>query len=168
MKNFFVFLIGALLGAALVYFIFCKPSTMAMVDDPKGIITPAEARALDQAFNSRHQLISDSIVRRPDNRSSWYSLSDIRDYLTSAEKQAKTLGYTMNGVRIYLGAHADSSTEVGYTTMFFVPTGTQITAEGSMNIFNRMPPPVNPPDIPGGKGLNDGPTGIPPHANYPQ
>ena len=168
MKNFFVFLVGALLGAALVYFLCCKVSTEEMLDDPKGIITPAEAKVLDQAFNSRHQLISDSIVRRPDNRSSWYSLTDVRSYLISAEKQAKTLGYTMNGVRVYLGAHADSGTEVGYTTMFFIPTGTQITAKGSMNMFNLMPPPVNPPDIPGGNGLNGGEGGDPPSANYPQ
>jgi hypothetical protein len=168
MKNFFVFLVGALIGAAIVYFICCKPSTLEMVTEPKGIITPNEARALDQAFNSRHQLISDSIVRRPDNRSSWYSLADVRTYLTSAEQQAKTLGYTMNGVRIYLGAHADSGTEVGYTTMFFIPTGTQITAEGSMSFFNMMPPPVNPPDIPGGNGLNGGSDGMPPSSNYPQ
>lgn len=168
MKNFFVFLVGALLGAALVYFICCQPSNMEMVSDPKGVITPAEAKVLDQAFNSRHQLISDSILGRPDNRSSWYSLSDVRSYLTSAEKQAKTLGYTMNGVRIYLGAHANSGANVGCTTLFFVPTGTQITAKGSMNFFNMMPPPVNPADIPGGNGLNGGTDGIPPSSNYPQ
>ena len=167
MKNFVIFLIGALLGAILVYFIFYKSSSMDMVDSPKGLITPAEAKVLDQAFNSRHQLISTSIVGRPDNRSSWYSLNDVRTYLNIAEKQATSLGYTMNGVRIYLGAHQNVGTEVGYTTMFFIPTGYKTTAEGSMNLLNFMPVSGN-GDIPGGDGLNGGTDGMPPSSNYPQ
>ncbi len=167
MKNFFVFLVGALMGAAIVYFLYNKTSTEEIVADPKGIITPDEAKVLDQAFNSRHQLISDSIVKRPDNRSSWYSLSDVRSYLSIAEKQATDLGYTMDGVRIYLGAHPDTTNEVGYTTMFFVPTGTKNLAEGSMSLFNfNFAAPS--PDIPGGDGLNGGEGGDPPSANYPQ
>ena len=139
-----------------------------MVEAPKGIITPAEASALDEAFNSRHQLISDSIVKRPDNRSSWYSLKDMRSYLDYAEKQAGTLGYTMDGIRVYLGAYPNTANGVGYTTMFFTPTGFQTTAQSSMSLFNMsMQPPVK-PDIPGGSGLNEGPAGVPPSANYPQ
>ncbi len=168
MKNLLLFVVGAIVGAAIVYFVCCKPLTEEMVDTPKGIITPEQATILDEAFNSRHQLISDSIVKRSDNRSSWYSLKDLRDYLTLAEKQASGLGYTMNGVRIYLGAYPNIANEVGYTTMFFIPTGTQNTmAEGNMNPLHFAPPPNN-PDIPGGNGLNDGTPGIPPGANYPQ
>lgn len=167
MKNFFVFLVGALIGAAIVYFLCCKPSVESIVDEPKGIITPAQATVLANAFNSRHQLISDSIVKRPDNRSSWYSLSDVRAYLTLAEKEASGLGYKMDGVRIYLGAHPDTANEVGYTTMFLVPTGTQTTAEGNMNFLN-LNFQLSPPNIPGGKGLNGGEPGYPPEANYPQ
>lgn len=169
MKNVVTLLIGALIGAALVYFFHTKTTTMNdQQTEPNGIIKPAEIKALDVAFNSRHQLISDSIVKRPDNRSSWYSLKDMRDYLNYAESQAKDLGYKMDGIRVYLGAHADEGNTVGYTTMFFVPTGNQITAEGNLNPFNMMAPPINPPDIPGGNGLNGGDPGHPPGANYPQ
>ncbi|MCK7591169.1 hypothetical protein M0G43_11335 [Subsaxibacter sp. CAU 1640] len=167
MKNIVTFLVGALVGAGIVYFLCCNDDTEEIIGTPKGIITPAEASALDEAFNSRHLLISDSIVKRPDNRSSWYSLQDVRDYLTIAEKQATGLGYKMNGVRIYLGAYPDTANEVGYTTMFFIPTGNEVTAESNMFNF-KMTQTGGSSDIPGGKGLNAGIPGDPPSANYPQ
>lgn len=169
MKNFFLFLLGLIIGAAAVYFYCCKDDSESMIDfiEPKGLITPAQATTLDRAFNSRHQLISDSIVGRPDNRSSWYSLSDVRDYLYYAENQAKDLGYTMNGIRIYLGAHNDTANENGYTTMFIVPTGNLVKSEANMNLFNFAIGDSN-PDIPGGDGLNDGGMGNPPGSNYSQ
>lgn len=168
MKNFFVFLLGALLGAAVVYFVCCESTEEDLVEVPKGIITPNEAKVLDEAFNSRHQLISDSIVKRPDNRSSWYSLTDLRSYLSSAEKQAIGLGYQMDGVRVYLGAYPDTADEIGYTTMFFIPTGTKKLAEGNMNVFNFSTQLGGSSDIPGGDGLNMGDPGVPPDSNYPQ
>lgn len=168
MKNFVVFLLGAIIGAGIVYFLCCKEKFDDGVVVPKGIITPEEAKTLDQAFNSRHQLISDSIVRRPDNRSSWYSLEDIRNYLDYAEAEVKGMGYDMTGIRVYLGAYPNTANEVGYTTMFFVPTGDLLrTGEANMLPYS-MPQGPTKPDIPGGPGLNAGDPGIPPSANYPQ
>lgn len=165
MKNFIVLLLGIAIGAAAVYFYCCNNELDNGIVEPKGLISPEEAKALDQAFNSRHRLISDSIVRRPDNRSSWYSLSDMRDYLNYAENEAKGLGYTMDGIRVYLGAYPNEDDKVGYTTMFFIPTGNQNSAEGSMlNISLEG----GSPDITGGFGLNGGQGGVPPQANYPQ
>lgn len=167
MKQLIVFVLGALIGAAIVYFYCCKVDLGEGILEPKGIITPEQAKTLDEAFNSRHQLISDSIVKRPDNRSSWYSLSDMRNYFDYAENQAKGLGYTMDGIRVYLGAYPDTANEVGYTTMFFIPTGTKNMAEGSMTMFNWNMAGSS-PDIPGGPGLNEGNHGDPPQANFPQ
>lgn len=167
MKNFLVFIVGAIIGAAAIYFYCCKDDMKVEMTEPKGIISPDEAKTLDQAFDSRHQLISDSILKRPDNRSSWYSLSDMRSYLNSAEKQTDGLGYKMNGIRVYLGAYPNTANQPGYTTMFFVPTGFRTLAKGTMNPFNFMQSPKN-QDIPGGIGLNMGGGGNPPDANYPQ
>ncbi|MEZ4792156.1 MAG: hypothetical protein R2783_01370 [Gelidibacter sp.] len=168
MKNLLVLLLGAIIGAAAVYFYCCKQDLSDDVVEPKGIITPAQVMALDEAFNSRHQLISDSIVKRPDNRSSWYSLSDMRSYLNYAESQAKDLGYTMDGIRVYLGAYPDTANEVGYTTMFFTPTGSKAMAKGEMNFLNFNLQSGGHPDIPGGNGFNMGTPGNPPSINYPQ
>ena len=158
-------LIGAIIGAAIVYFGWCKTSNMKdQPTGPKGIITPKEIKTLDAAFDSRHKLISDTIVKRPDNRSSWYSLKDMREYLDYAENQAKELGYNMDGIRVYLGANADEVNTVGFTTMFFVPTGSKNTADESMPSVDK----TGSKDIPGGYGLDMGSGGDPPNANYPQ
>lgn len=170
MKNFGLLLFGIVIGALAMYF-YCKDDVtegaIEAIVPPKGLITPTEARTLDQAYNSRHQLISDSIVKikNGDNRSSWYALEDINNYIKYADSQATSMGYTLNGLRIYAGAHASTPKEAGLTTMFFIPTGYKTTAEGSM-IPITMRQGVG--DIPGGNGLNRGTSGVPPGANYPQ
>jgi len=167
MKKFSLLILGILIGAFATYFLCPSCSvddTEVAIVPPKGLITPKEAKTLDEAFNSRHILISDSIVKRPDNRSSWWSLKDMRDYLNYAENESKDLGYTMDGVRVYLGAYPTTN-EVGYTTMFLVPTGVENTSQASSTLFNMLPPDSG--DIPGGSGLNDGEPGIPPSSNYP-
>ncbi len=126
---------------------------------PKGVITPEQAKALNDAFTSRCELISKDIVKRPDNRSSWYSIKDLKKYLKYARKQAKKQGFKMNGVRIYCGAYSTEGDKVGYSTSFIVPTAEMIDGKdgGGKN-----------GDIPGGDGFNRGDNGIPPNANYPQ
>lgn len=167
MKKLLLVLLGVAIGIAICYFHYeygDHAEEAEAVGPPRGVITEAQGKVLDAAFNSRHQLISDSIVRRPDNRSSWYSLRDMKDYLAYAEAQSDALGYTMDGVRIYLGAHPNEGGVVGYTTMFIVPTGNKSVSEGNMlnlNLDNHSG------DVPGGPGLNDGDDGFPPNANYP-
>lgn len=147
MKNFSLLVLGIIIGALATYF-FCPmcgdDNTEVGIVAPKGLITPEEAKTLDQAFNSRHALISDSIVKRPDNRSAWWSLEDMKNYLKYAENESK---------------------ELGYTTMFMVPTGVENISQGNSSLFNMLPPGGG--DIPGG-GLNGGDPGMPPPANYPQ
>ena len=167
MKKLGLLILGILIGALATYY-FCSTSNLVDTDvsivPPKGLISPEESRILDRAFDSRHVLISDSIVRRPDNRSSWWSLKDMRDYLNYAENESKELGYTMDGVRVYLGAYPTEG-EVGYTTMFLVPTGVENISQGNSTLFNMLPPGGG--DIPGGSGLNKGDAGDPPPTNYP-
>lgn len=125
----------------------------------KGLISPEEAKALNDAFTERCELISKDIVGRPDNRSSWYSLKDLKRYLKHAKKQAKEQGYKLNGIRVYCGAYPTEGDQVGYSTSFIVPTAKIVDGkDGSGNTG----------DIPGGDGLNKGEEGDPPNANYPQ
>ena len=162
MKKLLLLLFGFAIGFLVAYFYCCKINSTENMATPKGLITSAEAKTLDNAFNSRHQLISDSIVGRPDNRSAWWSLDDIQSYITYAKNQATELGYDMNGIRVYLGAHPDTEKEVGSTTVFMVPTGDPSVSEGGMKAATGNN------DIPGGDGLNDGTDGDPVGANYPQ
>lgn len=160
-------IIGILIGALVMYYYNFYLDKDKLVSAPKGLITPDQAKTLDQAYNLRYQLISDSIVtgRSGDNRSSWYGLSQVRDYLTHAENEAKQLGYTMDGVRVYMGAYPDLNGKAGYTTMFFIPTGKLNKADATMFNFSMQ---STRRDIPGGEGLDMGGMGNPPEANYPQ
>lgn len=170
MKNFGIFILGAIIGALAVYFYCCSVDTAIEAPEivaPSGLISPAEAMTLDKAFNLRHQIISDSIFRNTktgDNRSTWWSIEDIQSYINYAENQAGELGYTMDGLRVYLGAYPDLKGETGLTTMFIVPTGVKNTSEGSL--LPTFQGGSN--DIKGADGLNRGTTGYPPGANYPQ
>ena len=131
------------------------------MSDPKGLITPERAKILNDAYTARCELVSRDITKRPDNRSTWYSLDEIENFLTSAKAQAKELGYEMSGIRIYCGAYPDDGGEVGYSTTFIVPTT-------SGKIGEEIEDDGNNPDLPGGNGLNYGGNGKPPNANYPQ
>lgn len=170
MKKLVLFVLGAIIGALAMYYYCCGSMSMedeSPINEPKGLISPKEAMALDQAYNIKHRIINDSLYRGSkeggDNRSSWWKIEDIQDYINYAENQAGELGYTMDGLRVYLGSHPNSGGETGLTTMFFIPTGYQNTSQGSM-----FPSIQGSNDIPGGFGLNMGNDGVPPGANYPQ
>ena len=173
MKNLLSLILGLIIGALIMYFYCCKTEdfgTPMVVVKPSGVISPKDAKTLDKAFDDRHELITKNIVIRPDNRSSWWSLKDMRNYLNYAEQQSKELGYTMDGVRVYLGAYpdkkVDSAIVVGYTTMFMVPTSSEVEQvhQKGGSAFRAG----DGGDVPGGDPLNDGGDGYPPPANYPQ
>ena len=167
MKKLVLLIFGFILGALAMYFYCCRQTPIEMLPPaPKGIITPSEAITLSKAYDTRYQLISDSIVTRKggDNRSAWFSIEDIHGFLDYAENQAGELQYTMNGIRIYAGAEPSDAQGPGYTTMFIMPTGYMNTSEGSMFMMQKG----GNGDIIGGDGLNHGTEGQPPGATYPQ
>ena len=171
MKNFGLIILGAIVGALAMYYYCCKDldgmTSEPPADAPKGIISSKQASVLDKAYNLKHRIINDSLFKKStdggDNRSSWWAIEDIQNYINHAENQAGELGYTMDGLRVYLGSYPDANGETGLTTMFFVPTGIENTSKGSL--FSIQ---LGGGDIPGGDGLNLGHDGKPPGANYPQ
>jgi len=173
MKKLVLIILGFILGALAMYF-YCQKgdgSLQGMAPAvPRGIIKPPQIKALTEAYNARYDSINATVfknVKGGDNRSSWYSLDDVRSYLDSAERQATSLKYNMDGVRLYLGAQPMVGKTPGYTTLLFVPTGTPMLSEGNMLNF-AIQGGGGSPDIPGGNGLDRGNGGMPPGANYPQ
>ncbi len=164
MKKLLLLLVGVVIGIAGTYYYLSTNQNLEEMTKPKGLITPAEIKALDQAYNSRHTIISDSLIKTPDNRSSWYSLEEIESYIAHAKQQADSLGYTLDGLRLYAGAYPDTKEGPGLMTMFFVPTGSKNVSEGSM--LPTLQGGGN--DIGDADGLNKGGDGSPPSANYPQ
>ena len=174
MKKLTPLILGLVIGAFATYYFCpsCEGSSHVeeiAITKPGGLITPKEAKALDQAYNTRYNLISDSIVTRAggDNRSVWFSKKDVENYLKYADSQSTALGYNMDGIRIYMAAYPnDPKLGAGYTTVFMVPTGNEALSEGSFSFFNLKR--AGSGDIPGGDGMNGGDNGDPPSANYPQ
>ncbi|MEF3079380.1 hypothetical protein [Winogradskyella poriferorum] len=164
MKKLLLLIVGVVIGIAAAYYYLSSNQNLEEMTKPKGLITPSEIKTLDQAYNSRHTLISDSLIDRPDNRSSWYSIEEIESYIAYAKEQADSLGYTLDGLRLYAGAYPDTKEGPGLMTMFFVPTGSKNVSEGSM--LTTLQGGGN--DIQGADGLNRGSKGDPPSANYPQ
>ena len=122
MKKVLLFIFGLAIGILATYLFLNPIENSETMTDPKGLISPEQIKKLDQAYNSRHTLISDSLIDTPDNRSSWYSIEEIESYLEYAKNQASELGYTLDGLRLYAGAYPDTEEGPGLMTMFFVPT----------------------------------------------
>lgn len=129
------------------------------MSNPKGLISPKEAKVLNNAYTARHELISKNITNKPDNRSSWFSLEEIEAFLEYAKAQAKKLGYEMDGIRIYDGAYPEDKDGEGYSTTFIVPTTSDSLGKDGAGFSS---------DIADADALNLGAEGKPPNANYPQ
>lgn len=89
---------------------------------PENAISVKKAQELSNNFDARHDTIS-ALIGKPDNRSSWYSLKDLEQYIAYVKKEGTDKGLTIDGLRIYFGAYGPK--EVGrenYSTVFLVPT----------------------------------------------
>ncbi|WP_299888076.1 hypothetical protein [uncultured Lacinutrix sp.] len=117
---------------------------------PRGIINSTEAQELNDNWTNLRQSANNSAAGQPDNRSSWYSLQDMQDFLTLMQKENPKA----NGVRFYLGVETTKEDPKGLTTIFMVPT--QDDGKG------------NNQDIIGANGMDRGGNGEPPQSGYPQ
>ena len=161
---------GALIGAFATYY-FCPRSlnteSAVKIIKPKGVITQAQAKVLNNDWTKYRKAAVDSAAskqgRPVDNRSTWWSLDDVENYITYAKNQSDSLGYSMTGIRVYLGVYSKNAgqSKKDLTTMFVVPTGKKSHATASS--LSLFLPPVN-VDLPVDP-LNDGTGG---GGSYPQ
>lgn len=152
MMTFGILLLGIVIGGGISYLIL-KNSLGSQGPGipiiPPGVITPAQGRTLDENWTTFRKTANDTAAGKPDNRSSWYSLIDMENYIDLIKsEQAK-----VNGFRLYLGVKTTETDETGYTTIFMVATEDDHGA-------NK--------DIATAKVLDMGSAGYPPQANYPQ
>lgn len=129
-----------------------------------------EAQELNQNFVKTRSKALDRIVeienRKPKEKdaiSSWFSLEEIKNYISYVEEQAKLKDLNVNGLRVYFGAYSNSIKNVskkGLATVFFVPTQAKIKSDIDGGDENS--------DIIDIDALNDGQVGDPPSAEYPQ
>ena len=160
MKKTSLFLFGIIIGAFATYF-FCprqdfQQSEATKFKIPKDTISVAEAKILSNNWSNNNKIEIDSLLEvqgsKKKNRSVWWSMEVINDYLKYAAEKSDTLGYKMTGIRVYLGNYGNSRVPAkkNRNTMFIVPTGSKITSKASsldVNIsfkeYDIPAPPLN-------------------------
>ncbi|MBQ0769824.1 MAG: hypothetical protein KBT58_11060 [Bizionia sp.] len=146
-----ILVLGIIIGGGITY-LFLKNSLNSQGPGapivPSGVITPAQARDLDENWTTFRKVANDTAAGKTDNRSSWYSLSDMENFIALSKSE----NTNTNGFRLYLGVQTTETDETGYTTIFVVPTEDDRGA-------NK--------DIPTAKVLDRGEDGMPPGQDYP-
>lgn len=146
MKKLSYIILGFIIGAFATYY-FCPRQTddgmaAAEIVKPKGVITPGQAKTLNNNWTEYRKAAVDSAARKQgrdvDNRSTWWSIDDVENYIAYSKKQTDSLGYSITGLRVYLGVYGEDAgrTKKDLTTMFVVPTIKNATSKASMNLFN--------------------------------
>lgn len=171
MKKLIYIIVGFIIGAVLTYYYCPKPLEEAevVIDNPTGTITILEATALSKNWEQNNPKEIDSTIELDDNskrkpmRSVMWSLKNIEDYIAFAERESDSVGYTMTGLRVYLGNYGKNGKpgKKNRNTMFIVPTGHKNSSKASsLNISLRGDEdediPVDPLNVGGG-----GETGYP-------
>ncbi|MFG6687479.1 hypothetical protein ACGK9U_12910 [Mariniflexile sp. HNIBRBA6329] len=155
MKNIIYLILGAIIGALATYY-FCPrliDDNLTKIVKPSGVISVEQAKELNANWTLHRKAAVDSAAqkqgRAQDDRSTYWSLDEIENYLGYAKNQADSLGYNMTGIRVYLGVYGKNAgqTKKDLTTMFIVPTGKQKKSHASsVNLFNFQDvdvPPLN-------------------------
>ncbi len=151
MKKLSYIILGFIIGAVLTYY-FCPRQFVdeqPKIVKPNGVITQANAKELNDDWTKYRQAAVDSAAkkqgRNQDDRSVYWELADVENYLAYAKNQADSLGYSFTGIRVYLGVYGKNAGQAkkDLTTMFIVPTGKKAQSQAG-NIF--LPPSNN--DLP--------------------
>ena len=182
MKKLVPIIIGIIIGAVSMYFFAPKPmgkevkpnvSTSLQAKKkpkaPKDTITCNYAKKLSENWEKNNDIEMKSKEnangKKKKMRSVWWSLEEVNEYLAFAKEESTALGYTMTGIRVYLGNYGDTKkgpNKKQRNTMFIVPTGPKNVSKGSsLNISLQS---RRRGDIPA-PPLNDGTGG---ESGYPQ
>ncbi len=144
MKKLIYIILGFIIGAVLTYY-YCPRTDDCAVEaklekpiKPKGVISVAAATQLNDNWTKFRKPAIDSTLKiqgvdKKDYRSAWWSIKDINDYLDFAKQQSDSLGYTITGLRVYLGVYGKNAGQIkkDLTTMFIVPTGKKTKSKAS-------------------------------------
>ena len=137
---------------------------------PKGLISPKEAKELNQQFIKTRSKDLNKIVKKEsgdlkkeDAISCWFSLEELKNYIAYIENEAPDA----NGLRVYFGAYSNNNKKQNkkdLSTVFFVPTkAKQGSLQKELNVEEETSSDIDDIDA-----LNSGEIGIPPSATYPQ
>ena len=139
---------------------------------PKGLISPTEAKELNQKFIKTRSKDLNRIVKKEsgnpkkeDAISSWFSLEELENYIAYVKEEATKKKITVNGLRVYFGAYSNNDKKQykkDLSTMFFVPTETKQESLQKSSSFTVE----SSSDIQDIDALNDGSMDDPPSKPY--
>lgn len=135
------------------------------MERPNNLITTERAIELSSNFKNKNKLISLEIGK-PNNCSVWYSLEELETYMAYIKDEAKLKGYTIDGIRFYLGSYSEKemdSKKQNQTTLFLSPTGSKL-GQGKEHTDAQNTTSSDITDI---GPLNFGQDGTPPNSAYP-
>jgi len=130
---------------------------------PQNAIDSKLAKELEKEYvNTRYAVINKYLeIKGGDTREFWFDLEELKNYIAYVEQEAKELGYSNLGIRIYNGAYPNDTAyhDPGYSTVILIPTSTKSTSKGSFLPLNTTLINDNIMEIP---GYNYGHGGKPP------
>ncbi len=141
---------------------------------PKGLITPLEAKKLNNQFVKTRSKELNKIIEKLDNKpnkkdslSTWFSLDELENYIAYVKEVGAKKGLDINGLRVYFGAYGKNiknPSKNNFSTVFFVPTIPKKQTI-SKSVINTVEDSSDTEVI---DALNLGTVGYPPDATYPQ
>ncbi|NJX15550.1 hypothetical protein [Tamlana crocina] len=153
MKKLIYLILGFLIGAVLTYYFCPRPEVEEgepKVVKPKGVISVEQATVLSDNWTRYRKAAVDSAAqaqgREQDDRSVYWPLENVEQYLEYAKHYSDSLGYKMTGIQVYLGVYGkDAGPEKSnLTTMFITPIGVKKDSKSSSTPFkirvNDKPP----------------------------
>lgn len=137
------------------------------LDLPTGLISPEKAKELNQEFIKTRSKELNKIVEKLDSKpkkkdalSCWFSIEELKNYITYVESKASDV----NGLRVYFGAYGKKDTEKSNTsTVFLVPTRLKPGSSQKDGVTGGVIADIGDVDA-----LNRGNQGDPPNSPYPQ
>src|SRR5690606_24060430 len=142
MKNLTYIILGIIIGGLLTYYFCPRVEPIVKIVKPKGVITVEQAKVLNDNWTIHRKPAVDSAAkkqgREQDDRSTYWDLEDIENYLGYAKNYSDSIGYTMTGIRVYLGEYGENAgeTKKNLTTMFMVPTIKKAKSQASSVYIN--------------------------------
>ena len=132
---------------------------------PTQLISFEKGKELNKNYNEKRSAMLMERMGMEDANAFWFSIEELERYITYVKETGEAKGYTVDGIRVYLGVYSsEEAKNADYTTVFLAPT----VAKGAAQIQRdgTIPAPLNPIDITEIEPLNYGSMGNPPKLNY--
>lgn len=130
---------------------------------PTQLISFEKGKELNRNYNEKRGALVTEKSGVEDANAFWFSLEEIERYIAYVKDSGVEKGFTVDGIRIYLGVYSEAeSKNAGYTTVFLTPTG----AANQVMLTRDVSLQSDSPDITEIEPLNFGSMGNPPKLNY--